>query len=96
MPALWLAQYLCPKRHALLAIAYDREQSTPAEAEEQLLVATSGVVLNPWCGLCGSRELHIEHGKLPTDDWDVAMVLLKTVEAANLASRQVLGEQNRN
>ena len=96
MAKLWLAQYLCPKRHAICALAYDRDETKPVEIEARLIAVTMAGVLNPWCGLCGSRELHIEHGKLPTDDWDEAMVLLKAAEAANLASRQFLGEQNRN
>lgn len=96
MPALWLAQLLCPQRHAICALAYDIEQTKPAEIEERLITVTGPGMLDPWCGLCGSRELHIEHGKLFTDNWDEAMAILRAAEAANLETRQILGEQNRN
>jgi hypothetical protein len=96
MPALWLAQLLCPQRHCILALAYDIEQTKPAEIEERFIAVTAPGMLNPWCGICGSRNLHIEHGKLRTDDWDEATALLKAVEGANLATRQLLGDQNRN
>lgn len=96
MPALWLAQYLCPQRHCILALAYDIEEMKPAEIEEKLNAAMASKVINPWCGICKSRELHIEHGKIFTDDWEEALVMLKANEAAQLATRQILGEQNRN
>jgi hypothetical protein len=96
MPALWLAQLLCPQRHCILALAYDLEQTTPAEIEEKLIAATTLKVINPWCGICRSRDLHVEHGKLFTDDWDEAMAMLRANEAAQLATRAILGEHNRN
>lgn len=96
MPALWLAQLLCPQRHCILATAYDREENEPAKVEAVLMKAPTTGLLNPWCGICGSRELRVEHGKLFTDDWDEAMVFLKAAEAANLETRAILGDQNRN
>lgn len=97
MPALWLAQLLCPKRHCILGLAYDSEETTPEAIEAKLTLTMHALkVVNPWCGICGSRDLHVEHGKLKTDDWDEANAMLRAAEQANLATRQVLGEQNRN
>jgi hypothetical protein len=96
MPALWLAQLLCPQRHCILALAYDIEEHKPADIEEKLNAAMTLKVINPWCGICRSRHLHVEHGKLSTDDWDEAMVMLRANEAAQLATRAILGDQNRN
>lgn len=98
MPALWLAQLLCPQRHCILALAYDIEDTKPAEIEARFsMILTSTMnLMNPWCGICGSRKLHVEHGKLATDDWDEATAILREAEQKNLATRQVLGEQNRN
>jgi hypothetical protein len=90
MPRLWLAQVLCPTRHAICALAYDREETPAAEIERRLRGAFAPGALNPWCGLCGSRELHIEHGKLFTDDWTVAETALRAGEQAQRATRDFL------
>lgn len=87
MPALWLAQLLCPNRHAICGLAYDLEQTPAAEIEERLTQVLWLGGLAPACGLCGSKELHIEHGKLFTDDWDEATEVLRLHERANLATR---------
>ena len=87
MPRLYLAQMLCPQRHALFALAYDGEVTAAAEVERQMHAVLASGALNPWCGLCASRELRIEHGKLATDDWAVALAGLRAGEAANLATR---------
>jgi len=97
MPALWLAQLLCPARHAICALAYDAETTAPADVDAQLLRVVDGTQgVNPWCGLCGSRELHVEHGKLRTNDWEEATQQLRELEERQLATRLALGEASRN
>jgi hypothetical protein len=86
MPALWLAQLLCPSRHAICGLAYDCEATPREEIEEKLALAKE--LLGVACGLCGSRDLHIEHGKLFTDDWDEAVPVLQALQAANLRTRE--------
>jgi hypothetical protein len=88
MPALWLAQLLCPQRHAICALAYDLDETPAAEIEAKLQGVIGPGGLNPWCGLCGSRHLHIEHGKLATDDWEEATAVLRACERSNLATRE--------
>jgi len=92
MPALWLAQLLCPNRHAICALAYDIEETPAADVEAKLQAVIHARVggLDPWCGLCGSRTLHIEHRKLPTDDWEEMTEALRAVERANLATREFM------
>ena len=96
MPALWLAQLLCPQRHCLCALAYDIEETPAADIEAKLHKIGSGELagLNPWCGLCGSKDLRIEHGKLFTDDWDEALPVLKAQELENIRSRLMLERSN--
>jgi hypothetical protein len=96
MPALWLAQLLCQQRHCIIAFAYDIEETKPADVEAKLTAVTALKLINPWCGICGSRNLHVEHGKLATNDWDEANAMLREAERANLATRAILGDQNRN
>jgi hypothetical protein len=86
-PDLWLVQYLCPARHALAASPYDRAVIAPADHEAALLTEMARVGVQPYCGICGSRELHFEHGKLPYPDWGTALEALKHAEAANVATR---------
>jgi hypothetical protein len=95
MPALWLAQLLCPNRHAICALAYDSEETPAADIEARLQAVLAPGMLDPWCGLCGSRTLHIEHGKLATDDWEEATAVLRKQEQANLATREFM-LRNRN
>ena len=97
MPALWIAQLLCPARHAICALLYDIDQTPAADIETHLLSVVRERVLgiDPWCGLCGSRELHVEHSKLPTDDWTEATLVARLIEAENLATRERFHERKR-
>lgn len=93
MPALWLAQLLCPERHAIFALAYDLEQTEAADIAQRMIDAINTTPgFNPWCGICGSRDLHVEHGKLPTDDWETAIPQLREAEAANMRARDLFGK----
>ena len=97
MPALWLAQLLCPQRHCIIALAYDIEGTKAADIEARLLmVVNTPGMLDPWCGICRSLDLHIEHNKLPTDDWDEAMARLRANEAAQIATRLKIEAQKQN
>jgi hypothetical protein len=88
MPALWLAQLLCPERHAICALAYDADEYTQTEVETRLRAVLAPVgPLDPWCALCRSPELRVEHGKLATNDWTAALAVLRAVETAQLETR---------
>jgi hypothetical protein len=85
---LWLVQWLCPTRHALAAVPYDPcRVHTSAEAEALLLTEATRFGLLPICGLCGSTDLHFEHGKLPYSDWDAARAALFDTERKNIETR---------
>lgn len=88
---IWLVQYLCPQRHAIAALPYNSDACEPAAAEAVVLDLIANVVkLNPWCGLCGSRALHFEHGRLPFTDWDQAVAALRACEVENLVTRRAI------
>jgi hypothetical protein len=89
MADLWLVQYLCPQRHALCAAPYERPADT-AEIEGRLLADMYRLGLNPWCGLCGSRDLRFEHRRLAFTDWDDAMAALRQCQADQLLTRQMI------
>lgn len=97
---VWIAQCLCPQRHAILAgVQMARDK---AEAEETVLGPLRDQVasllldrtIDPWCGLC----------KAPTETWfyevrrtrlsmEEAMPELRRLEAENAAARLLLGKQ---
>ena len=64
--AIHLAQILCPQRHCIIALVYPSEDFTDEQGakmiEAQLKDWLDKKILNPWCGLCASREFHTETG----------------------------------
>lgn len=96
---VWLAQCLCPDRHAILATA---GEAADADAARDLVDHLRRVVeqftadglLNPWCGLCHA----------PSDRWSyelkrtrfstltTAEPALAAAEAEQIATGLVLGE----
>jgi hypothetical protein len=55
---VWIAQCLCPRRHAIIAAAGEAEdEATAAELvakplREQLDELLAEGIFNPWCGIC--------------------------------------------
>jgi hypothetical protein len=94
MSEIWLVQYLCPSRHALCATPYE-QPTDQAEIEGKLLAEMHRLGFNPWCGICGSRDLHFEHGRMAVQDWDEALRRLQAVQADNIASRAVIDARKR-
>jgi len=90
---LWLVQWLCPNRHALAASPYDKHRTTPEAHEAALLAEAARNGLEARCALCGSRELHFEHGKLPFGDWASAMAALLETERLNIETRRAIDER---
>jgi hypothetical protein len=59
---VWITQCLCPQRHCILASAGEADSQSTADATvkaplvERVAVLLARGVLDPWCGLCGSRS----------------------------------------
>ena len=70
--AVWLMQYPCPSRHAIVGLLYEQPGAVPADLETSALQALADKGANPWCALCKSRDLRFEHQALPGVSWDVA------------------------
>jgi hypothetical protein len=64
MSKVRIVQMLCPSRHCIVATFYESPDGEPIpEIADRLRVqfaewVTAGA--NPWCGLCNSRNLHVE------------------------------------
>ena len=87
---IWLTQWLCPKRHCSIALAWDDGETTA-----QRMVARGGGIyatgaINRWCGLCGSRELRPEAGPTRFQTMEEALPSLKALESLQEFTRQVL------
>jgi hypothetical protein len=96
---VWIAQCLCPQRHAILAaagVAHDR-----ADAELTVLGPLIGRVrklctdeiINPWCGLCKAPEAdwRYEVGRTRFTSMAEAETTLRGSEAAQSIVRRAFG-----
>ena len=97
--SVWIAQCLCPARHAILA-AVD-ECPTPAHVarlESSLRARVTEWIknktLNPWCGICHAPvgRWRYEVGRSKFASYAEAQAAMKKTEAENIATGMVLGE----
>lgn len=100
---VWLAQCLCPSRHAILAASKEARTRAQAQTEIQqplkaqidsLLAAGS---LNPWCGLCGAKAetWHYEVGRTRFRTMAEAEPELRKAENLNAVTAGLWGDLHR-
>lgn len=82
MAKINLIQLLCPKRHCITALAFDPAIQT-AEAAEAAIKSFVEAAFNPWCGICGSKDLQYETGETKFDTVAEAMPHLLAEERKN-------------
>lgn len=88
---VWIAQCLCPQRHAIMATAGEAENEP--EAQEAILkplrqhLASAVIVgaINPHCGLCNAQ--------IETWNYEVARTRFRTLKEAEPELRKAEGEQ---
>jgi hypothetical protein len=94
-----IIQCLYPQRHCIVATAYDDARHTPEQARRDVASALARALSNheidPYCGICGSRDWHHEDAATPYATMDEAMPLLTACAQANAATRRLL-ETERN
>jgi hypothetical protein len=83
-----ILQILCPKRHCLFAIPYESENTTAPEAMSAAERAFNEHSINPWCGICGSKDLRMEIGVTRFKTLKEAAPALLENQAAQMATRQ--------
>jgi hypothetical protein len=59
---IWISQWLCPKRHCSIALAWDEEEETEESIERKGEEIYASGSINRHCGICGGG-LHVEHEK---------------------------------
>lgn len=98
-PRVYVAQVLCPSRHAIMAgaaVATSHEEAVqkagrPVLDKVREFIRTGAV--NPWCGICGAKE---ETWKLDVDrtrysTMEEALPALSEVQEKNLLAKLLLG-----
>jgi hypothetical protein len=88
-----IVQLLCPGRHCILATAYESPDGQPIpEAEQRLremadsLIRTGGI--NPWCGICRSRDWRYEDRATVFETMNEARPHLELAELQNAGARE--------
>lgn len=101
MKKVYLIQALCPKRHAIMAMAQETTR-TNAEALRDLLVEQVDVAINrrvidPWCGICGARrtEWIFEVGETGFTTLQEAEPELRAIELENRLTRAAIDAHKR-
>jgi len=90
MGKVHLVQWLCPHRHCLLAGAYEEGVGTFDGVVEFLQLSARKMNLNPWCAICGSRELRYEDAPTRWATLIEAAPHLGEIAAANADTRAFL------
>ena len=90
MPKVHIVQLLCAERHCLLCVGFEEGNGNLEKSIEMLEELKRGINLNPWCALCGSRELHYEEHVTPFDSLKEAAPVLSGLQFAELAAREYL------
>ena len=93
-----LIQLLCPQRHAIVALAYEADGGAEGDkaAVRRLKLQWTGMVasggFNPWCGVCGSREMHCEGAPTKFKTLKEAAPFLREEEGKNMLARSQVGQ----
>lgn len=104
MAKVHITQCLCPKRHCIIAIAYEEGKPVPGcgdlvfqdgqEAEAGLKALVEHFVqdgqLNHWCGICHSRTFIYEDKATGFESLEAAWPFLMRTQLENLATRMAL------
>ena len=87
-----IVQLLCPERHCILAVAYESDKPMPEDpcryVEQQFQEAVQAGILNPWCDICRSRDLHTEDAPTRFRTLEEARPHLKALEALQARTRE--------
>lgn len=98
---VWIAQCLCPQRHAIMASSGEAQDEQDAAPLGELLrteidKALQSRVINPWCGLCRAKSetWHYELGRTRFRTMAEAEPHLKKAEAEQLLARLLFGDDS--
>jgi hypothetical protein len=89
-----ITQLLCPRRHCIVARAWESSRETDEQALEAARALWREMVerggMNPYCALCGSTDLQFETGQTRFRTLAEAEPFLRAEEAKNLLTQAIL------
>jgi hypothetical protein len=88
-----LVQHLCPKRHCIMAVAFNSDDSNEGEAIESLKEGERSLGVYPFCGICGSTDLTFECRATPFKTMEEARPVLAIVQRANIDAARFFAQQ---
>ena len=98
---VYIVQCGCPKRHCMVAAAYEpTAERTPAHMESFLRTKVTDMiarkVFNPYCGICGagSETFRYESGVTRFGSMEEALPELRRLEAEQARARSVIQNKN--
>lgn len=93
---VWIAQCLCPQRHAIMAAAGEDEATVLAELKDTVWGWLARGVIRPWCSICHAEEAswHFEVGRTKWRSMDEAYAEIKETEARNVVAGLLYGDAN--
>jgi hypothetical protein len=96
---VWIAQCLCPSRHAILAAADEADSEAEAQSiRAALLRQTNELIsceaINPWCAICGAKleTWRYEVGRTAFKTMAEAMPTLRQEETRNVLANAAFGD----
>ncbi len=87
---VYLVQLLCPARHAIAAAAYEESARTFEQVCQEIREELASLHVNPWCGICGSRDLRFEEARTPYQTMAEAARPLLEAQIQNMFTRSAL------
>ena len=95
MPRVYLVQLLCPQRHCIVCCVYE-ERPEPVESQSEVTRAElrefAEEHLDPWCGICGSRQLTFEDALTRFRSIEEALPELEKVTVDNRITALILAQ----
>lgn len=55
-----LLKRVCPNKHLLFGTFFDTQKVGSDEAQRGMAAMSKAIGVNPWCAICGSRDLKTE------------------------------------
>ena len=94
---IYIIQCLCPNRHAIVAIAYDPADISHDVAlrgfRAQVEQLIEKQVMNPWCGICQSRDWTYEQRRSKYRTMEEAKPEIARLELEQMLTRMVIDQR---
>lgn len=91
---IWLTQWLCPSRHCSIALIWDPQRDDRDYVVERGEAIYAAQVVGRVCGICGSQDLHAEHGETQFRTMEEAEPFMRGLQQENDAGRKAVGDTN--